>query len=65
MAMDIPEPVKEPAGLGADRFHHPRMAMAYGCNPEAGGQIYIEIAVDVPDVCPFSLVPEEGDGTGG
>jgi hypothetical protein len=65
MAVNVSKSMEEPAGLGADRFHHPRMAMAHGRHPEAGGEIYIKIAVDIPDVRPFGLVPEEGGGIWG
>ena len=49
-AMHVPQGVEEPAGLLAHRLDHPRMAVPHGRDPEAGGEVDIEVAVDVPDV---------------
>src|SRR5436305_4928729 len=35
------------------------MAVPHGGDAEAGGEVYIDIAVDVPDVRPQRLLPED------
>jgi hypothetical protein len=58
--VDVSEPVEEDLRLLANGPHDIRMGVADGGHPEAGGHIYIEVAVDVPDVRAVRLLPEDG-----
>jgi hypothetical protein len=64
MTVDVSEPMEEQASLVADRLHDPWMAMAHGRDSEARGQVYVEIAIDVPNLRALGLLPEERDGAG-
>ena len=59
MGHDVPQGMEEAAGLLAHRLHHPRMAMADRRDPEARGEVDIEVAVDVADVGAPRLFPED------
>ncbi len=60
MGVDVPKPMEEAAGLLTDGCHDPRMAVPDGGDAEAGGEVYIDIAVDVPDVGALGFFPKDG-----
>ncbi len=59
VGVHVAQAVKQAAGLAAHRGDHPRMAVAHGGDSEAGGQIDVAVAVDVPDVGAARRLPED------
>ena len=63
--MHVAEPVQQPLGLRAHRRDDARMRVPHVRDAEAGREIDVAIAVDVPDVGALRALPEDGRGREG
>jgi hypothetical protein len=55
----VPERVWKRAGLLRDRVGHGRIRVARVRHAEPGGQVDIDVAIDVADVCARAFRPED------
>jgi hypothetical protein len=58
MGVNVSEGVEKLPRLVPHRFDHPRVTVSHGHDAESRSEVYIDVAVDVPDVRPPGFLPE-------